>query len=440
MSGYDVIVVGAGPAGMAAAAASAEAGCRVRLLDDNHSTGGQIWRRASGETRDSLSHGKEFLQCVDRLREAKAEIRSGTRVVAQPRPGSLRVEHENSWSDLQYERLILATGAREVFLPFPGWTLPGVMGAGGLQALVKGGLPIAGKRVVLSGSGPLLLAVAAELARRGAHIEGVYEQASLGSLIRLSAGLIGHPRKIVEGLRYRNSIRSTPYRAGSWVTEAHGSQRLASVTVCCGGKLREIRCDFLGCGFHLTPNLELPRLLGCQIEAGSVSVDAEMRTSVAGIFSAGELTGIGGLEKALIEGEIAGRAAAGKPTAHLHRRRERLVTFGRNLDTAFRVREEIATLSRDETVICRCEDVKRSALATAQSWREAKLHTRCGMGPCQGRVCGPASAFLFGWQPDEIRPPSMPASLATLAAPCENESRIDLFDRSKMDHESDTRL
>jgi NADPH-dependent 2,4-dienoyl-CoA reductase/sulfur reductase-like enzyme len=331
------------------------------------------------------------------------------------------VEQEDSWSDLKYERLILATGAREVFLPFPGWTLPGVMGAGGLQALVKGGLPIAGKRMVLSGSGPLLLAVAAELARRGARIEGVFEQASLGTLIRLSAGLIRHPKKIVEGLRYRNSIRSTPYRAGSWVTEARGSDRLASVTVFCRGKSREIECDFLGCGFHLTPNLELPRLLGCRIEGDSVSVDSEMRTSVDGIFCAGELTGIGGLEKALIEGEIAGRSAAGKPSAHLHHRRERLVLFGRKLDTAFRVREEIGTLPRDETIVCRCEDVKHSALAAARGWREAKLHTRCGMGPCQGRICGAATAFLFGWQQEGARPPATPASLAALAAPCEQD-------------------
>lgn len=111
MSAYEVIVVGAGPAGMSAASAAAEAGCRVCLLDDNQSTGGQIWRRALEENGDSLSHGKEFQRCVKRLRHAQVEIRNGTRVVAQTRSGSLRVERENSWSDLHYERLILATGA-----------------------------------------------------------------------------------------------------------------------------------------------------------------------------------------------------------------------------------------------------------------------------------------------------------------------------------------
>jgi hypothetical protein len=160
-----------------------------------------------------------------------------------------------------------------------------------------------------------------------------------------------------------------------------------------------------------------------------------MRTSVAGIFSAGELNGIGGLEKALIEGEIAGRSAAGETTAHLHRRRDRLVLFGRKLDRAFRAREEIASLSRDETIVCRCEDVKYASLAASRNWREAKLHSRCGMGPCQGKVCGPATAFLFGWHAEGIRPPSMPATLATLAASCENETQIDSFDRSKLDHE-----
>jgi NADPH-dependent 2,4-dienoyl-CoA reductase/sulfur reductase-like enzyme len=425
MSAYDVIVVGAGPAGMTAAAAAAEAGGRVCLLDDNLSTGGQIWRGANREAVASQSHSKEFLQCVNRLRDSKAVIHSGARAVGLPGQKTLRVEQENSSMDLRYQRLILASGAREVFLPFPGWTLPGVMGAGGLQALVKAGLPIAGKRVVLSGSGPLLLAVAAELTRRGARIEGVFEQAPLASLLRLSAALIMHPAKLIEGLRYRVLTHQSSYNTGSWVTEAHGSERLVAVTVSMGGKLREIPCDFLGCGFHLTPNLELPRLLGCRVESGTVSVDAEMQTSVPSVFCAGELTGVGGLEKALIEGEIAGRSAVGKSSVHLHHRRERLAHFGRALDTAFRVRDEIATLARDETVICRCEDVTRAALAEARTWREAKLHTRCGMGPCQGRVCGPATALLFKWQQGGMRPPLMPASLATLAAPCENGEQRD---------------
>jgi D-hydroxyproline dehydrogenase subunit alpha len=435
MSAYDVIVVGAGPAGMTAAAAAAEAGGRVCLLDDNLSAGGQIWRGANRGALASQSHSKEFLQCVIRIRDSKAEIRCASRVVSQPGPATLRVEQENSWQenswresscvDLRYQRLILATGAREVFLPFPGWTLPGVMGAGGLQALVKAELPIAGKRVVLSGSGPLLLAVAAELTRRGARIEGVFEQAPLASLFRLSAALIMHPARLIEGLRYRVSTHQSSYNTGSWVTEAHGSDRLVAVTVSIGGKLREIPCDFLGCGFHLAPNLELPRLLGCRVESGAVSVDAEMQTSVLGVSCAGELTGVGGLEKAMIEGEIAGRSAVGKSSAHFHHRRERLARFGRALDTAFRVRDEIATLARGETVICRCEDVTRAALAEARTWREAKLHTRCGMGPCQGRVCGPATAMLFGWQQGGVRPPLMPASLATLAAPCENGEQSD---------------
>jgi D-hydroxyproline dehydrogenase subunit alpha len=165
MMSCDVLVVGAGPAGIAAASVAAESGCRVCLVDDNAAAGGQIWRgyeaHAEGEP-----HGGSFALWRQRMVRSEIEIRLSARVVAHPASGVLRVESHDRCTDIHYERLVLATGARERFLPFPGWTLPGVMGAGGIQAMVKSGLPIAGKRVVVAGSGPLLLAVAAE-ARSG---------------------------------------------------------------------------------------------------------------------------------------------------------------------------------------------------------------------------------------------------------------------------------
>jgi D-hydroxyproline dehydrogenase subunit alpha len=407
----EVLVVGAGPAGMSAAVAAAEGGCRVRIIDDNASAGGQIWRGFKPSADDGPTRFASLTRRLERV-----EVMAGTRVVAAPAHGVLRVESDAGCSDVRFDELILATGARERFLPFPGWTLPGVLGAGGLQAMVKAGLPIAGKRVVLAGSGPLLLAVAANLAAQGARVVGIFEQAPLGRLMRFGVSLAAHPWKIAEGAQYRVVLGSTAYRLNSWITRANGSGRLQSVTVSVAGKMREIGCDYVGCGFHLVPNLELPRLLGCAVEDGYVRVDAAQLSSVPNIYCVGEPTGVGGLDKALVEGEIAGLAAAGRSAVHLFSQRDKQLRFARRLDAAFAPRAELRALALPETIVCRCEDVRHSALEPMRSGREAKLHTRCGMGACQGRICGPATSFLFGWDSESVRPPLSPARTGTLAA------------------------
>lgn len=408
----EVLITGAGPAGMAAAAAAARAGARVVLLDDNPTPGGQIWR-GHADAAGTWSGGA-YERLAERLRGV--EVLCGALVVAQPGARTLRIEDAEGTRDVRHEKLILATGARERFLPFPGWTLPGVMGAGGLQALVKSGLPIAGKRVVLAGSGPLLLAVGANLAKAGASIAGVFEQAPLTRLLRFGLALGGHPGKLAEGVRYRAAMGYGRYRTDSWVAGAHGDGQLRSVTLSVRGVLRELACDYLGCGFHLTPNLELARMLGCRVDEGHVAVDAMQRTSAEGVFCAGELTGVGGLEKALVEGEIAGLASAGKDARHLYARRDRQRRFATALDAAFALRPELRRLADAQTIVCRCEDVQFGDVAKCRTWREAKLHTRCGMGACQGRVCGSATEFLFGWENDSVRPPLTPARMETLAA------------------------
>ena len=423
---YDVVVAGAGPAGIAAATVAAECGRRVCLLDDNPAAGGQIWRGIDADDAAREAHGKAFAHWSRRLRAAGVTVQSGARVVARPAKNVLRVESANGWTDIGFQKLILATGARERYLPFPGWTLPGVMGAGGLQALVKAGLPVEGKRVVLAGSGPLLLAVAAVLARRGARVVGIFEQAPLARMLRFGASMLFEPGKLMEGARYRAVTHATPYRTSSWVVRAHGRGRLEAVTLSTGGWRREMACDYLGCGFHLVPNLELPRLLGCRIEEQYVCVDSAQQTSLPEVYCAGELTGVGGLDKALVEGETAGLAAAGRSSAGLAGKRDRLMRFARNLDAAFALRDELRGLAEAETLICRCEDVPRAALVEFGSWREAKLHTRCGMGPCQGRVCGPAANFLFGWENESVRPPLTPARIGTLAEALEEHTGASL--------------
>jgi NADPH-dependent 2,4-dienoyl-CoA reductase/sulfur reductase-like enzyme len=440
---FDVVVVGAGPGGMAAATMAAEAGCRVCLLDDNAAPGGQIWRGFKAETARKYPHGGSFIQWAASLECSGCVVDQGWQVIDHPKPGLLRLERVDGCGnqrgnergnergegrrEIGFEKLIVATGARERFLPFPGWTLPGVMGAGGLQALVKSGLDPQGKRVVLAGSGPLLLAVGAGLASAGASVLGIYEQASRSRLAGFALSLLAHPGKLVEGARYRLKALSAAYRSGCWVVQAEGRGRVERVTLTDGCKQWCIDCDWLGCGFHLVPNLELPRLLGCRFVAGCVAVDRLQQSSVPGVFCVGELTGIGGLEKALIEGQIAGWAAAGREAEALRLapERQRLQQFAARLDRAFALRPELRTLASAETMVCRCEDVPFSALESCANWRQAKLHTRCGMGACQGRVCGAATEFLFGWENVSARPPVFPAAVSTFASPQDAPELVD---------------
>ena len=404
----DAWVVGAGPAGLAAAWRAAQSGLRVGVVDDNPAAGGQIWR--GDQAKPSSVEAQEWF---DRIRSVDIQIINGARVFQQPEAGMLLAETSEGVCELKYERLVLATGARERFLPFPGWTLPNVMGAGGLQALVKTGLPIEGKRVVVAGSGPLLLAVAAYLRGRGADVLLIAEQTSSLRLASFVVGLVG---KSSQAFELKRQLKGVPYRNGCWVAAAHGAERLESVTLVRGGKRWELACDYLACGFHLVPNLELAELLGCEVDRGRVSVDELQQTTVPQIYSAGEATGIGGLELSLVEGEIAGLAAAGKrdEARKLFPIREKHRKFADLLNRTFALRDELKHLAAPETIVCRCEDVTFERLRTQRSWRAAKLQTRCGMGPCQGRVCGASVEFLFGWRPESVRPPALPVKIQSL--------------------------
>lgn len=410
---FDVLVIGGGPAGMAAAASAADCGVRVGIVDDNPALGGQIWRT-------SPEHGlpADAVKWHSLIQERAVTVFSGMKIVHQPETGVLLTEGAVDAFELRYRNLILATGARERFLPFPGWTLPNVMGVGGLQAMVKSGLPIRGKRVVVAGTGPLLLAVAAYLCQHGAEIPLICEQASWSRLAGFAIALIGQPGKIGHALKLKKDIAGVPLALNSWPLAAHGQNALQRVTIFRAGRSETIACDYLACGFHLVPNTELAALLGCQLRNGYVLVDELQRTTVPGIFSAGEPTGIGGVELSLIEGQIAGHAAAGRSgkAQELFGARRKFRRFARSLDQAFCLRDELRKLPSQDTIVCRCEDVRHSRVSEHTSWRAAKLYTRCGMGACQGRICGPATEFLFRWKADSVRPPIFPARVESLAA------------------------
>lgn len=410
------VVVGAGPAGIAAAVAAADRGVRVVVLDRGLEPGGQIWRhRAGARLPRAAAHW------LARFERSGAQLAPGASVVdARITENGVEIIADQGGNALRMRAtdLVLATGARERFLPFPGWTLPGVLGIGGAQALLKSGASFAGQRTVIAGSGPLLLPVAASLAQGGARLMTVAEQASGSAVARFGAGLWRAPGLVAQAMRYRAQFASTRYRTGTWVTAAHGTDRLTGVTLTDGTRTWDEAADVLCTGYGLVPSTELARLLGCAIADGAVSVDARQRTTVPRVYAVGETTGIGGAPLSIVEGTLAGLAVA-SPRAlpqSLTRQRTKLQQAAARMHRAFAPRPELRTLATHDTIVCRCEDVRYGAIQCTSGARQAKLYTRAGMGPCQGRICGPALELLLGWGVDTVRSPIEPTSISVLCA------------------------
>ncbi|MFE0515780.1 NAD(P)/FAD-dependent oxidoreductase [Streptomyces sp. NPDC058964] len=451
-------VVGAGPAGLAASLAAAARGVRVTVLDAAEEAGGQFYRQpavAFGARRPRALHhewrtwerlraGLDLHIAAGRLNHLTdhhvwcMERHSGS---ASFTVHALRGPAEEEGVAVRADAVLLATGGYEKVLPFPGWTLPGVVTAGGAQAMLKGGLALPGRTAVVAGTGPLLLPVATGLAAAGARVAALVESASPGALLRRPYALAAQPGKLAEGAGYaarllRHRVRTLARHA---VLEAHGADRLEAVTVAAldaDGRIRpagahRIRCDTLAVGHGMLPHTDLAGTLGCRLSGTAVDVDEEQRTDVPGVWAAGEATGIGGARLALAEGHIAGRSIA----ARLHgirpdprawaaaaRARTRLRAFSAALEAAYEPPAGWADRVTDDTVVCRCEEVTAAEVRAsvgglgAGDLRTVKLLTRAGMGWCQGRMCGPAVAGLTGcpFAPTR-RPLARPVPLGVLA-------------------------
>ncbi|AOW95060.1 pyridine nucleotide-disulfide oxidoreductase [Rhodococcus sp. WMMA185] len=424
------MVVGAGPAGLAAAVAARRRGAAVRIIDAAEGLGGQYWRHLPSsrpsEREELLHHGwdtfgslrDEVCQDPDIVVSMQTEVWA----IEQTADNRLRVNLARGEADgtgrlteaLAPEQLILATGAHDRALPVPGWTLPGVFTAGAAQAMAKGERIAIGERVVVAGSGPFLLSVTASLGQAGARVVGVYEASRSRALARHWLArpweLAGAAHKIGELAEYAvHHIRGrVPYRTGHGVVAVHGTDRVEAVTVAVldehwrvvTGTERRIDCDAVCFGHGFVPRLELPIAAGCHItERRFVHVDACQRTSADRVFAVGELTAIGGADLALAQGEIAGWVAAGgslddRDIRRAIRSRTRAEQFADRMDRAHAIGDCWSDWLGDDTIVCRCEDVdagtlKRVAAATnSTGLRPLKLNTRAGLGLCQGRVCG----------------------------------------------------
>ncbi|GAA2257670.1 NAD(P)/FAD-dependent oxidoreductase [Streptomyces atrovirens] len=444
----DLAVIGAGPAGLAAALAADRRGLRVALFDAAPEPGGQFYRQPAAGLRaerpQALHHQwRTWTRLRDRLAASSVRVLGEHHVWCVERTPDGPVVHallgpeQEKPAEVRATAVLLATGGYETVLPFPGWTLPGVVTAGGAQAMLKGGLVVPGRTAVVAGTGPLLLPVATGLAAAGVRVAALVESADPGRLLRHAGALAG---KLPEGAGYAARLlrHRVPFLARHTVVRAHGDTRLTGVTVAAldahgrvrPGTERRLPCDTLAVSHGMLPHTDLAGSLGCRLDGPTVAVDAEQRTDVPGVWAAGEATGVGGAALALAEGHIAGRSIAARlrgavpdpgEWAPAARARARLRGYAAALDAAYAPPAHWTDRVTDDTVVCRCEEVTagtvREALTLgAGDARTVKLLTRAGMGWCQGRMCEPAVAGLAGREPVPSRRPfARPVPLGVLA-------------------------
>ena len=460
----DLAVIGAGPAGLAAATAAAAQGLTVLLLDEQAAPGGQVWRQAerilnagpSGLGKIAASYGGAR-EAVAALRQSALDYRPGATVFdvspdlrlswlqreADSGGGTRHAIHERA-----AKALILATGAMERPLPFPGWTLPGVMGVGALQTALKvGGLRPDSQGLVLAGQGPLLLLYLAQIAALGGRPAAILDLAPPG---RMSAAFPGLPQAIFGDLRtmirglgllLRRALSGTRIYRGVTRLAAGGEESLERLSFDSGGGRHELACSLLGVHDGVIPSTQVSRLLGlehrwhAERQCFEPLVDADGRSSDPRVWIAGDGGGVEGADLATLRGTLAalkaaehlGRLpaveseAAAAPLRARRARQQRARAFLDRLYAPVPLQNHLT----DDTPICRCEGVTAAAVRQAVEQgaggpNRVKTFTRCGMGPCQGRFCGPSLVRLIatetGQPPDEtgalrIRPPLKPILL-----------------------------
>jgi NADPH-dependent 2,4-dienoyl-CoA reductase/sulfur reductase-like enzyme len=419
----ELVVVGAGPGGLSAALAAAETGVRAIVIDEYAQPGGQFYKQLSAgfTVRDRARLGYDYTKgdaLLARVRAAGVELLSDTLVWASFAPGTLGIRHRSAIGTIRFRAAVVACGAYERAAAFPGWDLPGVMTPGASQTLVKTQRVLPGARMVLAGSGPFLMPVAATLIEAGARVVGIYEATRPSEWARHAPRFIGHWGRMGEAVRYWRTIRKAriPIRFGYVVVRAEGTEALERVVLMrCdrdGGVIASTErfedADTLCASYGFVPSVQVTRALGCDHvydagRGGWIPVHDEcMRTSIPGVYIAGEVAGIGGAHAAMAEGRLAGLNAArelGKRVAEsaiedARRERARHRTFAKIVSDIFSIKPRVRELITDDTVVCRCEEVhareiRAAALAWGANVNFVKGITRCGMGYCQGRICGP---------------------------------------------------
>lgn len=430
----DLAIVGAGPAGMAAAVEAVEFGLSVVVLDDQPEPGGQIYRgieRAGPELLEIL--GEDYAAgraLAGKFRAAGIDYRPDSSVWRLDPGARLAYSRDGRAGTVAADRVLIATGAMERPVPVPGAERPGVMGAGAAQTLLKASGLVPAGRVVLAGTGPLLLLVGCQLLDAGADVAAMLETTARSDYLDAAPALpraFAGWRDLAKGVAMRRRLKSAGvlFRSGVSGLEATG----ASVRFDGG----EIACDLLLLHEGVVPQTHLSRQVGlphrwhAEQRHWAPAADPQGQTEQETLLVAGDAGGIAGARAAALSGRIAARLVAGADPADLLRLLEKERATRPLLDRLFRPH---TCLPANEALVCRCEsltagDVRQAVRDGAMGPNQLKAFARAGMGPCQGRMCGLAVAEIVaderGLSVEDIgsfriRPPIKPLTLGELAA------------------------
>jgi len=459
---YDVVIIGAGPSGMGAAGVLAEYPLKVLLIDENNQVGGQIWRKpAYKPVRRFASPRPPALQmdlstAADTQKKNLDIITPACVLGVFPEKHLLVSTADKSVKEIKARRIIFATGAREKVRPFGGWTLPGVMTLGAAQILLKYYGVLASSKILIAGAGPLVYLLSSQIIGAGGKVTTVLDRSSptamfnamgvmAGQLPQIGQGLLALGRLIKNRVSIRHRMQVVEVRGNGKCQEVIAA-KIAPDGIMVPGSQKRYETQMLACGNGFVPNIELPQLAGCDLTYAAdqggwiVKVNRSMETSLSGIFAAGEITGIAGGDKALIEGRLAALTILnqfGKLNVKKHRirqtalltKRRRRQRFGAFLNRQWAIHPREWAGIDDATIICRCEDI---TMGTIRRWiqegftsaPDLKKATRCGMGNCQGRTCAPLIYDILaaysvtgkrGPHPLSVRTPVKPIPLGDLA-------------------------
>ena len=458
----ETLIIGSGLAGIVAANRLAAAGVAVTLLDENIHIGGQLLRKIPQRLGDPKVYHPDYVKklgfrFIEALKANRITVLNRARVLGiYPGREVLVEENEKKVCTLTAERILLATGAREKFLPFRGWTQPGVLSSGAVQVLIKSSGVLPSRDLVIGGAGVFLYSVAYEALKAGAHVQAVLEQTGMFDKIPLAWQLLHQLPKLAEGGRFISKLvfSGVPMRFKTRIIEARGSGSVEQVVTApvdgsgqaLSGREKIYHTPLLAVGYGFSANIELGQMAGCHSEFACarggwvLKTNDNLETSLPGIYAAGEVTGIAGGLKSICEGEIAalailrdlGRASgpqSEKRMAKLLGERVHHLQFGKYFNSLYAIPNAAYLDIPDDTLVCRCEDVtmgdvKRAVKNGYDTPATLKIALRSAMGDCQGRTCGPiiydVLAALTGREqasiePLVVRPPVKPVRIGSLA-------------------------
>jgi NADPH-dependent 2,4-dienoyl-CoA reductase/sulfur reductase-like enzyme len=458
---YNIVIIGSGFSGIAAADILADHNLSILLIDENIHIGGQLLRKIPEDLGEYPSYKPEKIKrigfnFIDKVKEKKITLMNKTILQGVYENNELLIEYNREKTfTLKYDFLLFATGARERFLPFKGWTLPGVYSTGMLQVLIKSSGVLPAKKMLMAGSGLFLFAAAYEYLKNGGKLLGLMEQSPFWNKAKFLPQFLHQSSKFLEGAGYisRILLSGVPVKFRRHVIEARGEKSLEEVVV---GKLDKhgklvsgtekiYQTDALVVGYGFVPNIEAPQMAGCELEyveekgGWTVVVNERMETNMENILAAGEITGIGGANKSLNEGKIAAYSILEKLQLmdeadldplfkKLKKERKHHMNFVKCFNSLYQIKQKTVLEIPDDTIVCRCESVDMKSIKDAISMgcndpNGLKMATRCTMGQCQGRTCAPVIydllQILCGLTPEEtglfsVRPPFKPVSISAL--------------------------